>query len=271
VGGYYRSQFLNATLPGGVLGDVHRGLRHGRAKEDLSRGLRSVAWERTAGQTVQIALTAAILLAFATPLVALGVLAAGLAAAAVAAALRVLGRGARPSATGSTPEVGEALGTSNPPGRLLRAVTGDLRHAVLTRQALPGIVLASTLVLAGHVAVFAVAVRSTGTEVPVNRLLPLALVVLQAAAVPANVAGWGPREGASAWAFGAAGVGAAAGVTVAVVYGVLALLATVPGAVLLVADRRGVRHRGPRGPVPDAPPAQVVTPAGQRGEGDVHA
>ncbi len=27
---YYRSQFLNTTLPGGVLGDVHRGLSHGR-------------------------------------------------------------------------------------------------------------------------------------------------------------------------------------------------------------------------------------------------
>ena len=28
---YYRSQLLNATLPGGVLGDVHRGVEHGRA------------------------------------------------------------------------------------------------------------------------------------------------------------------------------------------------------------------------------------------------
>src|SRR5690349_1147722 len=28
---YYRSQFLNTVLPGGVLGDVHRGVSHGRA------------------------------------------------------------------------------------------------------------------------------------------------------------------------------------------------------------------------------------------------
>ena len=26
---YYRSQLINATLPGGVVGDVHRGARHG--------------------------------------------------------------------------------------------------------------------------------------------------------------------------------------------------------------------------------------------------
>ena len=70
-------------------------------------------------------------------------------------------------------------------------------------------------------------------------MLPLALVVLLAAAVPMNIAGWGPREGAAAWAAGAAGLSAAQGVTVAVVYGVLALVATLPGAVLLLADRRG--------------------------------
>ena len=31
VGAYYRSLFLNVTLPGGVVGDVHRGVSHGRA------------------------------------------------------------------------------------------------------------------------------------------------------------------------------------------------------------------------------------------------
>jgi nitrate reductase gamma subunit len=58
-----------------------------------------------------------------------------------------------------------------------------------------------------------------------------------------NIAGWGPREGAAAWAFGAVGLSAAAGVTVAVVYGVLALVATLPGAVILMADRRGDSRR----------------------------
>src|SRR5207247_11162728 len=30
IAAYYRSQFLNTALPGGVLGDVHRGVRHGQ-------------------------------------------------------------------------------------------------------------------------------------------------------------------------------------------------------------------------------------------------
>jgi hypothetical protein len=67
-------------------------------------------------------------------------------------------------------------------------------------------------------------------------LLPLALLVLLAMAVPISIGGWGPREGAAAWAFALAGLGAAAGVTTAVIYGVLALVASLPGAIVLVAD-----------------------------------
>ena len=58
----YRSQFLNSTLPGGVLGDLHRGVRHGRAVGDTGGGVRSVVWERTAGQVVQATITVAVLL-----------------------------------------------------------------------------------------------------------------------------------------------------------------------------------------------------------------
>src|SRR5215218_6722425 len=52
VAASYRSQFLNSALPGGVVGDVHRGVRHGLDTGNLGRGLRAVAWERTAGQVV---------------------------------------------------------------------------------------------------------------------------------------------------------------------------------------------------------------------------
>jgi hypothetical protein len=126
VGAYYQSQFLDATLPGGVLGDLHRGVSHGRHVGAVGRGLRAVVWERSLGQVVQLSLT------------------------------------------------------------------------VL--------------------------------------LVPLLLVIV-ASGLPANVAGWGPREGAAAWAFGAAGLGAAHGVTTAVVYGVMGLVATLPGAIVLVAGR----------------------------------
>jgi glycosyltransferase 2 family protein len=57
---------------------------------------------------------------------------------------------------------------------------------------------------------------------------------MQAAALP-NVGGWGPREGVTAWAFAAAGLGASLGVATAVVYGVMVFVASLPGAVVLVA------------------------------------
>ena len=58
--------------------------------------------------------------------------------------------------------------------------------------------------------------------------------MLLAAALP-NVGGWGPREGVTAWAFAAAGLGASLGVATAVVYGVMVFVASLPGAAVLVA------------------------------------
>ena len=133
VAAYYRSIFLNVTLPGGVLGDVDRAMRHGKDAGDVGRGVRAVVLERTAGQIV-----------------------------------------------------------------------------VLT----VGLVVLVTA--------------------PPSQLLPLAMLVLVAAALP-NVGGWGPREGVTAWAFAAAGLGPSLGVATAVVFGVMVFVASLPGAVVLVA------------------------------------
>ena len=67
VAAYYRSIFLNVTLPGGIVGDVHRGISHGRDVRDVGRALRAVAWERSAGQVVQIVLTVVVLLVLPSP------------------------------------------------------------------------------------------------------------------------------------------------------------------------------------------------------------
>ena len=90
VSAYYRSQFLNSTLPGGVLGDVHRGVLHGRAVGDLGRGLRSVAWERASGQAVQALLTVAVLLLLPPPAGSLRLVVAWVVAAVAGVALVVV-------------------------------------------------------------------------------------------------------------------------------------------------------------------------------------
>ena len=223
VAAYYRSLFLNVTLPGGVVGDVHRGIRLGRDTSDVGRGLRAVAWERAAGQAVQVVVTVALLLVLPSPVravvppVALAVLAA---AAGVALAIRV------------RPALGRVGGSRF--SRLRRAVARDLRDGLLAGRAWAPIVLASALVVAGHAVTFLIAARTAGVTAPPSQMVPLALLVLLAAALP-NVGGWGPREGVTAWAFAAAGLGASLGVATAVVYGVMVLVATLPGAAVLLA------------------------------------
>jgi uncharacterized membrane protein YbhN (UPF0104 family) len=104
----------------------------------------------------------------------------------------------------------------------------------------PQLVLASVLVVAGHTATFVIAARVAGSTAPLGELVALLLVVQCVMVIPLSIGGWGLREGAAAWAFGAAGFGAATGVTASVLYAVLMLIAVAPGAGLLLAD--AVRH-----------------------------
>jgi hypothetical protein len=122
-------------------------------------------------------------------------------------------------------------------------VARDLHEGLLVRRAWPVIALTSVLVVAGHTATFVIAAHTAGSTASLSRLLPLALLVLAAAALP-NIGGWGPREGMTAWAFAAAGLGASLGVATAVAYGVMVLVASLPGAVVLLVSARatGLRH-----------------------------
>ncbi|MGK5172945.1 lysylphosphatidylglycerol synthase transmembrane domain-containing protein [Geodermatophilus sp. CPCC 205761] len=228
---YYRSQFLNCTLPGGVLGDVHRGVRHGVGAGDLGLGVRAVVWERAAGQAVQVVLALLVLLALPSPVQGAVPLVA-LAGAAAGAAVLVTGRG--------------VAGRSARLGRALRGTAAEIRRAVLQPSTWPAVLLASLLVVGGLLGTFLLAARAAGVHAPPLQLLPLALIVLLAAAVPLNVAGWGPREGVAAWVFAAAGWGAGPGTAVATAFGVMTLVATLPGAAVLLVGWLRVRWRGAR-------------------------
>ncbi|MER5335220.1 lysylphosphatidylglycerol synthase domain-containing protein [Micromonospora sp. NPDC002717] len=219
----YRAVFLNATLPGGVLGDVHRAVRHGRDVGDVGRGVRAVVWERTAGQVVLAAVAVVVLAAFPSPVrpylpaVSVLLVAAGLGAVVLARALPTAG----PSRW----------------ARAARAATADVRAGLLARRTWLGVLVASTVAVAGHLATFVLAARTAGSTAPLTLLVPLTLLALLATGLPANVAGFGPREGVAAWAFDAAGLTAAEGVAAATVYGALVLVASLPGAAVLVARR----------------------------------
>jgi glycosyltransferase 2 family protein len=266
----YRSQFLNTATPGGVLGDVHRGVRHGRRTADAGRGVRSVVWERTAGQVVQGVMALIVLSVLPSPV--RPVVAWGWAAAAVALVCTVLRRRVLRRTvfrrTVFRRTVFRRTGLVRGPRRRVRTgVVADswreVRRGVLSRRTWPLVAIASALAVTGHVLTFLVAARTAGSTASATGLVPLAFVVLMASGIPTNLAGWGPREGVAAWVFGAAGLGAGAGLSTAVVYGVLVLVASLPGAVVLV-----VTHVRPR-PPSDVAPEPVVPPATTRHTGEV--
>jgi uncharacterized membrane protein YbhN (UPF0104 family) len=227
VADYYKALFLNAALPGGVLGDVDRAVRHGRDEGDVGRSVRAVVLERTAGQIVLIGVGVTVLLTVPSPVLTLleehGAVAAVVLASVAAAAALILIACRRLRQGGSKVAAGVRTGIA------------EIRTGLLARRNWPGITLASTVVLAGHLATFVVAARAAGSSASLTRLIPLMLLALLAMSLPINIGGWGPREAVTAWAFGAAGLSATQGLTTAVVYGVFAFAAALPGlAVVLV-------------------------------------
>ena len=264
VADYYRALFLNAALPGGVLGDVHRAVRHGQSAGDVGRGVRAVVLERVAGQAVLAVVGVAVLLTQPSPVLsetrhlAVLLVAVSLCGVVTVSAVRSRGRAPRTSRR----------------HRAVRATLTEARGALLARGSWPGVVVSSVVVLAGHVLMFLLAARVAGSAASVAELVPLALLALIAMGLPLNVGGWGPREGVTAWAFGAAGLGATQGLTVAVVYGVLSFAASLPGVAVLVArwyaGLRLPQESAAAEPGPDSPMASpgIRIPARAEGNGD---
>jgi uncharacterized membrane protein YbhN (UPF0104 family) len=218
VADYYRALFLNAVLPAGVLGDVQRAVEHGKQEGDVGAGVRAVVLERMAGQAVVVVAGVVVLLA--GPARDLGLaLVAGVAVLVLAylVARRSIGAGSR-----------------------WRRTMDDVRNGLLARDAWPGVAALSALALAGHIALFLIAMKAAGATQSPEQLLPIVVVALLAMGLPVNVGGWGPREGVTALMFAAAGLGAAQGLTAAVAYGLLGLVASLPGALMLVRRRERV-------------------------------
>ncbi len=212
VAEYYGSLFVNAVLPGGVLGDAHRAVRHGRAVGDVPQAAKAVVLERGAGQVVLV-------------VTALGVLAM--------------------DPTGPASPI-----RSGHPAALWTVVAAVATAGAIAARLLLGgrwasILLASAVVLAGHLTTFLIAARAAGSTAPLLSLTPLLVLALLAMSLPFNIGGWGPREGALVWAFGSAGLNASQGLTVAVTYGLCAAAASLPGAAVLITRRVVLASRRP--------------------------
>lgn len=220
---YYLAGFGNQVLPGGVLGDAARAWRHSRSTGRTGPAVRAVVLERASGQFALVVTLIAILLLTETGAALRASLPGpppawlGPGAVLVALALIVVGR---------IPGVLDAL----------RRLGIDARRALLARDAWPAQLLLSLGVLMTCCAVFACAGRMIGAEISLPLLLLVAPAVLVAMLVPVSIAGWGVREIAAAAIWAALGWPPAEGVAVSIAYGVLGLIASLPGAAVALIE-----------------------------------
>jgi glycosyltransferase 2 family protein len=238
---YYRATFGNVVLPGGLLGDAAR------------------AWRNRSG---------------ATPSAAPGRTATapasreGLAASAKAVlAERVTGTALLLAAGGLlTLTVDVRAGGLLLAGALVAGAVALPGLRRMTARARWSVVGWTLLAFCGLVGLFAVAAVSLGTARGPVEVVALGLVAMAGASMPFGIGGFGPREAVSAVAFGAAGLSADAGVATSAGFGLLAIVSTLPGAVLMLADLRS----GLKG-APGSGGAGVVVDVPQRGEVELEA
>lgn len=212
---YYLATLVNQVLPGGMVGDAQRAWRHSNQMPQRSPAFQAVVIERFSGQ-MAMALLALLAWALAPwP----GALALGVTAPVISASAA---------------------------GLLLVAAAGWLLHrqapswwqalqqALLAPKALGVQSIASLSVALSIIAVYACCVLAgtpTGSPLLWLALIP---VVLFTMVIPLSIAGWGLRESAAALLWPLAGLPAAEGVSAAILYGGVSLVASLPGVITLL-------------------------------------
>lgn len=222
---YYLATFANQVLPGGVLGDVGRAGRHALASGEPGPAARAVLLERTSGQMATAVITV-IALALAGPTLpsdtaTVALMAGGIIAALVAVAY---------------------LRMRRQPAGMLAVFWRDTKRALLDRDAWFPQLTTSLTIAASYVGVYALAGIALDTP-GMATWLPLVPLVLLAMLVPVSVAGWGVRESVAAATWTAAGLDPADGTALAIVYGAVVLVSSLPGLVFALAPNPDRRHQ----------------------------
>lgn len=222
---YYLATFLNQVLPGGVAGDAARAWRHARELESGHAAWQAVVIERASGQFVLL-LCALAALAASVPLQS-------------ALARAIDGRAGWIIGALLAGAVGVAV-LMRRRGQLSGRIAAVLGRSLLARDVWPVQLAASAGVVLSYITVYICCARMIGVTLPTAELWPLVPWVLFAMAIPLSVAGWGVREGAAALIWAAAGLDPAQGVAISVTYGLVVLLSSLPGALVLLRQRARV-------------------------------
>jgi uncharacterized membrane protein YbhN (UPF0104 family) len=224
---YYLAQIVNQTLPGGMVGDASRAVR-ARHHAGLVRAGQAVAFERFSGQ-------AALFVTMAVAFVLTFILPGGLVWPAWLAgpvALACIGTVAVAGLLVLSPRLPGAV------GRALKDLHAAFEASLLSEGVVRWQVALAFATTACNIAAFAFCARATGTALPMGAVLGLVPLILFTMLVPVTVSGWGLREGAAAALFPVAGASAAAGLAASVTFGLVFIVAVLPGLLPLLRLRR---------------------------------
>ena len=223
VSEYYLSQFINQSLPGGMIGDAGRAYR-ARHHAGLVKAGQAVFFERAAQQ-------AGIFFFFLAAFIITTILPGGL---------------SWPLWLNSivTPAVLISLGLPvvfwlgwqlpGPQKRALDNMWQAVIASMLKGKALPVQVVLSLLTALCNIGAFYLCALATGTDLPMAATFGLVPLILFMMLVPVTVSGWGVREGVAAALFPITGATASAGLAASIAFGLVFLAAVLPGVIAIL-------------------------------------
>ena len=234
---YYFGSLTNQILPGGVLGDAARAMRHGNNLSlygnvgGFGIAVRAVIFERASGQMV---LFVFMLMGFffwptgsQEKVLSLQIGGSILFFVVIFLAL-IYGL------------IGGVLGTSSfsqTVGKFFK----EMRHALLAGDIIFQQLSYSLIVLASYLFCFYFAARAIGIDMTMFELIALVPVILFSMTIPITIAGWGIREASAAAIWGLAELPAADGVAISVTYGVVVLISTLPGVFFVISSANNMK------------------------------
>jgi uncharacterized membrane protein YbhN (UPF0104 family) len=230
---YYLAQVVNLSLPGGVIGDAGRAVR-ARGQAGLMASGQAVVFERLAGQAGLFLITA---VTFVLTLALQGGVEwpAWLIAP---VALFILGGLSLPACLYALAQI---------QGRVGQAIGSFWQAMVLSLAARPVVLRQVLLSLATtfcNLAAFGFCAQAVGHGLSPVAVLAFVPLILLTMLIPLTISGWGLREGAAAVLFPLAGSTASGGLAASVAFGLMLILAVLPGLLILLGrGREPIRTR----------------------------
>jgi uncharacterized membrane protein YbhN (UPF0104 family) len=230
---YYLAQLVNQTVPGGVVGDAGRAVRS-REQAGLTVSAQAVIVERFAGQ---VAVLATMIIAVTVTTVMPGGLDWPAWMLGLAATVTVV----------SLAGLGVLLAARFVPGRFGTRVAELSRTAAIAlvgpRLWLPQLAL-SAGTTASILAAFAFSALAIGLSLPFGAIVALVPLILLTMLIPITISGWGLREGAAAALLPLAGATVSESLATSVLFGLLGLVAVLPGLVVVWTRRQTAARDG---------------------------